>query len=171
MPCAAKWRSAESNMRRATSGFFAFLRPLRTSLESYSFHLIFGVPVADGEVARGDFIQLLQISLSECHVQAAHIFREVAATLRSRDWNNVVALRQHPSERQLRRRAAFCRCHLFHAIDQRQIFREIRALTTWGSTPKVIGREIFELLYLPREEAAAERAERHESDAQFATDA
>ncbi len=49
-----------------------------------------------------DFVEAAQIVGAEFHVERADIFLEVLAALSAGDGDYVVALRQHPGERELR---------------------------------------------------------------------
>ena len=68
-------------------------------------HHVFGVALA-GSCSEGeDFVQAAQFVGAQFHVQRADIFLEIFAALGAGDGHDVVALRQHPGQRQLRRLA------------------------------------------------------------------
>src|SRR5438128_2648138 len=90
------------------------------------------------------------------------------ATRGSRDRHHVVPLRQHPRERQLRRRASLLARDRLHAAHEIEILLEVLALKARIEAAKIVGGKVFEALDLTGEEAAAKRAVRHEADAERA---
>src|SRR5262249_49837580 len=97
-------------------------------------------------------------------VERAEVLLQVRAPLRARDRDDVVALREDPRERELRGPAALLRGELLHAADEVEVLLEVVALEARRHPPVVVGREVLEALDLPGEEAASERAVRHEPD-------
>src|SRR4029077_19002683 len=80
--------------------------------------------------------------------------------------HDVLPLRQHPGERQLRRRAALLEREGLHRVDQREIARKVLALKARVAAPVVVGGEIIGALEGTGEKAAPERAVGHEADAE-----
>ena len=101
------------------------------------------------------------------HVDGGDNFFKVFAALGAGDRHDVVALRQDPGERQLRRRATFLFRDLPDAINEGQVPGQIITLESRRGAAVVIGREIIECLDLTSEEAATERAIGYETDAEF----
>ena len=104
------------------------------------------------------------------NVGRRRVFLEPLPPLRARDRDNVVALREQPRERELRRRAAFARGHALHALDDLEVLLEVLALKPRIVSPPVVGREVVHGRVAARQKAAAERTVCHETDPQLAAD-
>jgi len=131
-------------------------------------HHGFGIAQASRRAFRGDFFNAAQIFRSQLHIQSAGVFFQILATLRARNRNDVLALSQQPSERQLPRSAFLFVGDDFHARNQVQILLKILALKTRRETAVVIRSKIFKVLDLAGKETTAERAVGNECDAEFA---
>ena len=107
-------------------------------------------------------------SARERDVERRDVLLEVLHPLRARDRDDVVALRQHPRERELRRGAAFLPRDLLHERHEVEVLLEVLALEARVVAAVVVGREIVDRAELPGQEAAAERAVGDEADAELA---
>ena len=75
---------------------------------------------------------------------------------RSGDGHDVLALRQYPSERELRWRAAFFLRQHFHLVHQPQILLEVLALKAGRVAAIVVRIKVVDAFDLPRQEPASE---------------
>src|SRR5262249_23659938 len=98
----------------------------------------------------------------------ADVLFEIRASLRARNRHDVVALRHHPRQCELTRRAALVARDLRDLVDELQVVREVVALEPRRQPAEIVLREVVELLDLAGENAAAERAVRDEADAELA---
>ena len=98
----------------------------------------------------------------------ADIFFQIFSALGSGNRNNVVALREHPRERELRGRAFLFAGDLFDATHQIEILLEVFSLKARRVTAIIVGCEVFEFLKLPGQKSAAEWAIGDETNAEFA---
>ena len=88
-------------------------------------------------------------------------------TLRPRDWDNVLALGQHPGQRQLRRRAADFLRDSLHRLGQMQITLEVLTLEPGMATPPVVLGNVLRRPESSGEETTSQWAVGHKTDAQF----
>src|SRR6202030_3295165 len=102
----------------------------------------------------------------QAYLKRPEVLLEIAHPAGAGNGHDVLPLRQHPGERQLRRAAALRFRERSHLIDQRQIAREVLALEARVGAPVVIGLEILGALDGAGEKAAAERTVGHEADAE-----
>jgi hypothetical protein len=86
----------------------------------------------------------------------------------SRNRHDVISLREHPGERELRGGALVLLRDLFHPRDQLEILVEVLTLKSRVLSPEIVGGEIIDALDLSGEESAAERAVRDEPDVEEA---
>src|SRR2546421_2752968 len=107
-----------------------------------------------------------EVFVVETHAERADVFLEVTDPPRAGNRHDVFSLRQYPGKRQLRRRAVLLARQLPYLIDECQVAAEVLALKARGAAAIVIGREIVRALDGAGEEAASERAVRHETDAE-----
>src|SRR6185312_3509630 len=84
------------------------------------------------------------------------------------DRDDVLALRQHPGERQLRGRAALLLSHLLDFADERDVLLEILPLEARVIAAEIVLGEVVRRLELAGEEPAAERRISDIADAQLA---
>src|SRR5215469_14061547 len=167
-PCAAKCCSAAARILRAVAGSSTLLRPRAMFLsDSQPVHVFLGIPSAHGNSTRKSLIEMLQISWRQLHIQRAKILVKVRAPLCSRDRNDVFALRQHPGECQLCRRAMLLCGRFFHMLHQPHILLKIFALETRRHPPEILGTKLG-ALHLACENSAPQRTVRDEPDAQLA---
>src|SRR5205807_1630480 len=103
---------------------------------------------------------------AELHLERADVFLEVADPPRAGNRHDVLALREHPGKRQLRRRAVLLARQLPHLIDECQVAAEVLTLKARGAAAVVIGREVLETLDGAGEEASPQRTVRDEADAE-----
>ena len=99
-------------------------------------------------------------------MERTDVVLEIAHPASAGNGHDVLPLRQHPGERQLRRAAALGSRERSHLIDQRQIAREVLALKARVGAPIVIGREIIGALDGTGEKAAAQRTVGDQADAE-----
>ena len=104
----------------------------------------------------------------ERNLQRPQILIEIFAPLRAGNGHDVLALREHPGQRELRRRAALLARNALDTFEQRQILVEILALETRRLPPVVVLRQVAGRLEAPGQEAAPERAIGDEADAELA---
>ena len=81
-------------------------------------HHVLGIALACGGVFRKDLVQVGKIFLRQGDVHRCGIFFQKFSALRARDRDNVVALRQHPGESQLRWLAMFLDRKVFYLVHQ-----------------------------------------------------
>src|SRR5204862_3579835 len=86
------------------------------------------IALARRRARRNDAIDAREILRRELHVERAQILFEILAALRARDGNDVAALRKHPCQCQLRRRAVLLGRDPVDLIDELQVLREIVSL-------------------------------------------
>src|SRR5205085_10513490 len=103
------------------------LRALET-LTVDSLHSGFRVTWACCDTFWRNLVYAAQVLWRQRHVNRCRILFQIFSMLRSRDRHNVLTLRHHPCERNLRRSAAFLRCQLFYVFDEFQILLKILAL-------------------------------------------
>lgn len=84
------------------------------------------------------------------------------------DRHDVVALAEHPGQRQLRRRHPLLGGKPLERCDEGGVGLKIFRLEARHLPAEIVGGEIVGLADRPRQEAAAERAVGHETDAEFA---
>src|SRR6266480_3303394 len=87
------------------------------------------------------------------------------------NWHDVVALCQHPSERNLRRRTLLFTGDRDNSLDQIEIALKIFALKSRRRAPIIIVRQILRLFDFASQKSAAKRAVRHETDAKLTANA
>jgi len=104
---------------------------------------------------------------AEFNFQGRHVFLKVGPALGSGDGHHVLALRQNPGQRQLRRIALLSLGYGLQAAHVCQVLFEIPTLEARAVPPPVVGRKIVDFLDFPREEAAAQRAVGHKANAQL----
>src|SRR5262245_15725750 len=105
---------------------------------------------------------------TERHVRSAHVFLEVAPPLRPGNRHDVRPFVQQPSERDLTRGHARARRQLANGLRRLHIGVEVRALVARIVAPVVALGILLGALDGAGEEAAAERRERDEPDAELA---
>src|SRR4029434_6472702 len=86
------------------------------------------------------------------------VLLQVAAPLGARDRHDVVALRQHPGDRELRGRDALLGGERLDPFDDREVALEVALLEARMPVADVLRREVPGAPELPGEEPAAERA-------------
>src|SRR3954451_12640082 len=125
-------------------------------------HHRFGVPRARGLRQRvGDRAPLVT---GQLHVGRRHVLLEVGAALRAGDGDDVLALVQHPGERELARGHALVGGELLEPADEVEVLLEVLALEARREATVVVLGEIVGGLDRAREEAAAERGVGDEAD-------
>ena len=102
------------------------------------------------------------------NVQGAEILFEVFDAFGPRDRHDIVALRQHPREGQLRSCASLVPSHLFDAGCEIDVTLKILTLKSRRVSPHILRRKIFITLNVAGEKTASQRAIGNEADAQFA---
>src|SRR5271156_6027137 len=98
IPSAAKCSSAAARMRRANAGFSAFFRPrlIRFFSNAHPLHHFLRIAVACRSTARRTFLDASQIRRGKRNIECGEVFLEILALGRARNWNDVLALREHP---------------------------------------------------------------------------
>ena len=102
------------------------------------------------------------------NLQRSEILVEIFASLRAGNGHDVLALREHPGQGELRRRAAFVARNGLDPFEQPEILVEILALKPRRLPAVVVLRQVRVRLEAPRQEAASERAIGDEADAELA---
>src|SRR5262249_16051952 len=102
------------------------------------------------------------------HVDRGCVLLEVAAPLRSRDRDDVGALREHPGDRELRRRDALLRSDLLDLRRDAEIRVEVVAREPRSVAAEVVLVELVRRGESAGEKAAAERRVGNESDPELA---
>src|SRR5205823_5182812 len=90
------------------------------------------------------------------------------AALGPGDGNDVLAAREHPGERKLGRRRLLLARELLDALHQLEVAVEVLSLEAGAVPAPVVCGNVLGLAELAGEEAAAERAVRHEADPELA---
>src|SRR5580700_778110 len=129
---------------------------------------MFRIAGAGGCVTRKHFVDSPQIIGRKFEVEGSDILFQILAALSARNRHNVVTLREHPCERQLRRLAALFLCNFLNPTHQIKILLKVLALETRGIAPVIVGGKIVEALEPSGQEAASQRAVSDEPDTQFA---
>src|SRR5881398_2239538 len=127
-----------------------------------------GIAEPGGGAERHGGVDRRQVLGRERDGERAHVLLEVRPPLRSRDGDDVLALGEHPGERELRGPAALARRERLEVAHQVEVFLEVLALEARREAAVVVGREVLEALDLPGQEAAPERAVGDEADPQLA---
>src|SRR5437867_669370 len=152
-------------------------RIVRRSRHGYSGSLLgrdrpqhdLGIAEPGGGAGRHDGVDRRQVLGRERDRERARVLLEVRPPLGPRDGDDVLALREHPGERELRGLAALARRERFEVAHEVEILLEVLALEAGREAAVVVGREVLEALDLPGQEAAPERAVGDEADPELAT--
>src|SRR3989442_9505879 len=91
-------------------------------------HSPFRVPLAGGDAFGRHAVDASQVGRTEINGGGRDVLLQVAPPLGAGDGNDVLALREQPGERELRRRATLLYRQLLHLRDEVQVLREVRAL-------------------------------------------
>ena len=142
---------------------------LASFLSLHQCHHVLRIPISRRGRRREHFINPPQIFFAQLYLKRAYVLLQIFPPLRSRDRHNVIPLRQHPRQRQLRRLASLLFRNLLHPPHQIQILLEIFSLKARAVAPIIIRRQIFEAPKLPGQKAASQRTVSHEANPQFAT--
>ena len=154
--------------RFAAPSAFPPLRPSALSINRPHPRLVIPRPLR--HALGRDLLDLLQIARRELHLEGADVFLEILPLLRPGDRHDVLALRQHPRERELGRRALLPPRDLLDVRHQVEVLLEVVALEARGVPAVVVGREVVEGAEPAGEEAAAQRAVGDEADAELAAE-
>src|SRR5689334_21197312 len=106
--------------RRRASGSTRTRRGSRRDLPRSAverLHALRRVALARRGAFREHAIDACEIVAGETYVESADVVLEILPPLGARDGHDVVALRQHPCERELGRRAAFLLCEAADLVD------------------------------------------------------
>ena len=131
-------------------------------------HHVFGIALTGGGVGRKDFVQAGEVLLREIQGRGFGVFFQIFSALGARNGDDVVSLRHHPGESELRRLASFFDGEFVDLVNEVEILLEIFALEAGRVSAVIVGSEIFKALDLSGEESAAERTVGDEADAEFA---
>src|SRR5436309_651593 len=126
-----------------------------------------GVAVPRGNPLREGRVDRLQVGGAQHDRGTGRILLQIAHPLRAGNGHDVFALRQHPGQRELRRRAPLGARQLLDARHQLEVLREVLTLKAGIAAPPVVRGEVLVAPYLAREEAAPQRAVGDEADAQL----
>src|SRR5439155_706714 len=113
-------------------------------------------------------LEVAQVLVGQLDVEHRDVRLEVPDPGRAGDGNDVLALRQHPRERDLRGGAALRGCELLDSLDQLEVLLEVLALEARVVAPEIAFLEVVGRADPPGEEAAAKRAVGDEADAELA---
>src|SRR5205807_3213471 len=116
-----------------------------------------------------DFLDSFEIFAGKIDIERADVLLEIFSAFGSRDWNDVVALREHPCQRELRRRAFLFASNFFDALYDIEIALKIVALKSRRRPPVVVLRNVFRLLNLTGQESTTKRRVRNKTDSELAT--
>src|ERR1051325_148024 len=131
-------------------------------------HPRLGVAQARRRVARDRAIDAPQLFGSESHLRGPGVLLDVAAAFRSGNRDDILALRQDPGERELRRGTLLFPRHRLHRVGERQIALEVLALKARIVAAVIVRREVLGLLEPAAQESAPQRAVGDETDPQLA---
>src|SRR5690349_18128273 len=92
------------------------------------FHSALVVALARRGARRQNLIEALEVGVGQLHVHRADILVEILDVLGAGDRNDVIALREHPGESELRGGAALLLGHRFDLADELDVLLEILAL-------------------------------------------
>lgn len=106
-------------------------------------HHVWRVAIARRHVEGECGVQNSELRRRQPNSERADVLVKILAPLGTGDRHDVVALRQHPRQRQLRRRTADLGSQGPDLIDQGQIAREVLALETRRRASVVVGSEIL----------------------------
>src|SRR5882724_4394889 len=143
------------------------LRSLR--LPIHHRHRPIGITRAGDGFMRGGFVDPCEIVAGKCYINCTNVFLQVFASFCAGNRYDVVALRQNPGQRQLRRRAFFRARDSLEMPNQIKITLEIFALESWRSVPVIMFRQMLAFFDLAGQEPATKRTVWHEADAKLAT--
>src|SRR5579871_984869 len=127
----------------------------------------FRITRSGGYAYRGGGSNPRPILWREVNLQSPDILLQIGHPFRARNGDNIVPLRQHPGQRQLRRLAAFLQSNLFDPGDEFQILLEVLALETGIVAAEIVLRQILELLELPGEKSSPQWTIGNETDPQL----
>jgi len=113
-------------------------------------------------------IELCELGSGEHHIRCAHVLLQILAALGSWDRNDVLAPAQQPRQCDLTRGRPFPLGDFLDDPGDPHVFVEVLALQARVIPAEVAFRERLGALDGAGEEAAAERSERHEADAELA---
>src|SRR5688500_17201397 len=132
-------------------------------------HRLFGVSRSSGGALGRDTLDVTQFILRQRDIQRAEVFLEELPALRSRDRNDVLALRQQPGERELRWRATLLAREVLDAAHQVEVLLEVLSLESGIDAAIVVRRQVLERPEAAGEKPATQRTVRDESDAELST--
>src|SRR3954449_6603621 len=127
-----------------------------------------GLVVAAARGLRHRLVDPAQVLFGELDVARAGVLLEALGAARARDRDDVVALREHPGQRQLGGRAALLARDVLDDAHELEVALEVRALEARVVAAEVVGGQVVDRLDRARQEAAPERRVGHEADAQLA---
>src|SRR6187549_2724897 len=104
----------------------------------------------------------------QANLFGAGVFFEVIQARRAGNWNDVLPSSKDPREGRLRHRAALLASDRRQAVAQGEVLREVLFLKARHPEPDVLRREGRGIDWLTTQEAACDRAERHERNAKLA---
>src|SRR5215213_9306061 len=93
-----------------------------------------------------------QVLLRKLHPRSVNVLLQVLHVLGAGDGDYVVALRQNPGQRQLRRRGTLLMRDRLHLADEVQVLLEVLALETRLVAPVVVCGQVLELPEAARQE-------------------
>ncbi len=141
---------------------------LKLQLFPEQFHHRFGITRTGSDIFWCYCVDSFEIVRIQEDIERVHIFAQIFSPLRSRNWDDVFALRQDPGQGELCGRATFFPSDLAHLANEIQIALKIFSLKPRSSSPIVVRRQIFEAFDLTGQESATERGIGDETDAEFA---
>src|SRR5579863_7661103 len=135
----------------------------------HQLHHVFRIACPSSCITRKDLVAPALVLCGKLNVNSSDIFFQIFTALGTRNRHNILSLRQHPSQSQLRGPAAFLFRYFLHPAHQIKILLEVIALESRRIATVIVGGEIIESFELPSQETASQWAVGHEPDAQFAT--
>ena len=118
------------------------------SLQIYRPHASLGIALARGDALWRCGVDPSEVALGQHYVERSDIFLDPLGMPGSRNRHDVISLREHPGERELRGRALVLLRDLFHPRDQLEILVEVLTLESRVLSPEIVGGEIVDALDL-----------------------
>src|SRR5579862_2680738 len=166
MPCLMKLLSAFSGSHSNSTIVASWQSYTVRRIDSHIHRAHVVITAAGSETLGRHLLDAREVALGELHLRRADVLLEIGAALGAWNRRHVVALRQHPCERELTRRDVFFLCDRGDAIDHLQIRRHIVGRKTRRNrATRIVVRQLAQIA---AQKTPSQRAERNESDAELA---
>ena len=100
------------------------------------------IAFALGKALRNKLVDSLQICPGELNPLCAEILFQISSSLGSRNRHDILALRQYPGERKLRRLAVFAARKFLNLLYQIEVLLEVFSLKARRLPAKIVGSEV-----------------------------